>query len=256
MKKALFLLSLTAVLATACLHKHQPAPQERRAEPISTQKNAPGDSTRYGLACDGCTDSILVFLPYSGGDPDTFDIIDAHQHHRIYGHPHIGDELAVIVNPEDTAEALKVFNMEELRGSWCYMVMPTFRNIENMPNRMRRRMLANIPDSLRRQWLKPREYMLRLKRDHSAMHYGAWTGQRTSDDMTPVEYPSVRHYTEWRLFNGRLILKADTISGFTKEGDLPVSDTVDIELLRADSLVLRFPDATQSYYRKREAPGN
>ena len=28
-----------------------------------------GDSTLYGLACDGCTDSVVVFLPYEGGDP-------------------------------------------------------------------------------------------------------------------------------------------------------------------------------------------
>ena len=74
--------------------------------------------------------------------------------------------------------------------------------------------------------------------------------QTTTDDMTPVEFPAVRRYTEWHLYNGRLILKADTISGFTKEGEQPVTDTVSIRLLLEDSLILQFPDHEQSYYRK------
>ena len=35
----------------------------------------PGDSTFYGLACDGCTDSVLVVLPADDSDPVL-------QHHR------------------------------------------------------------------------------------------------------------------------------------------------------------------------------
>ena len=67
--------------------------------------------------------------------------------------------------------------------------------------------------------------------------------------MSPVEYPSIKRYTDWHFFNGQLILKADTIAGFSKEGDVPEIDTVQIRLLTADSLILEFPDHTQSYYR-------
>ena len=249
MKKPFFLFILTAIVLFACTSKqHQELASASDA--ISLYKNQSGDAARYGLACDGCTDSVLVFLPYAGGDPDTFDIIDAFQQHRIFGMPHIGDELAVILNPEDSAEALMVFNMEVLKGTWCYMVTPTLRNIENMPQRMRRRMLERIPDSIKQQLLVPREYSLRLKRDNTVQARGGQYRQTTTDDMSPVEFPSVKRYTEWSLYNGKLLLKADTIAGFSQEGDKPETDTVVIELLMQDSLVLRFQDHTQSYYRK------
>ena len=249
MKKALFPLAMAVLLTVSC-HNQQPAQENNSDNTPMLRRQLPGDSARYGLACDGTTDSILVFLPYSADRLDTFDIIEAHQQHRIYGRPHIGDEVAVIVNPEDTVEALMVINVESLRGTWCYMVSPTIRNVENMPKRMQQRMLEKTPDSLRKQWFTPREYSLRLKTDQTAIAYGGMQRQTTTDDMTPVEFPAVRRYTEWHLYNGRLILKADTISGFTKEGEQPVTDTVSIRLLFKDSLVLQFPDHEQSYYRK------
>jgi hypothetical protein len=248
MKRILLFAALAGLLAACGQQQHTPDGQATDA--IGIQQNVPGDSTHYGLACDGCTDSILVFLPYSGGDPDTFDIIDARQHHRIYGRPHIGDELAVMLNPEDSAEALMVVNMEALKGTWCYLVEPKLRNVDQMPQRMQRRMMERMPDSLRELMMKPREYTLRLKRDNTAMHYGGMRRQTTTDNMSPVEFPSVKRYTEWRMYNGRLILKADTISGFTADGDVPQTDTATIELLMRDSLVLRFKEHTQSFYRK------
>ena len=251
MKKAVILLAIGAILTIACSSKKQ-HPMHSATEAISLFKNLEGDSALYGLACDGCTDSVLVFLPYSGGDPDTFDIIDAFQQRRIYGRLHIGDEVAVILNPEDSAEAVKVFNMEELKGTWCYMVSPTMRHIDNMPRRMQRRMMERIPDSIKEQMLVPREYSLRLKRDNTVQVRVGQYRQTTTDDMSPVEYPKAKRYTEWHLYNGHLILKADTIAGFSQEGDKPETDTVTIELLFNDSLVLRFPDHTQSYYRKIE----
>ena len=74
MKKALLFLPIAAFM-TACGSK-QPKEDKVPNDAISMYKSIPGDSALYGLACDGCTDSILVFLPYSGGDPDTFDIIN------------------------------------------------------------------------------------------------------------------------------------------------------------------------------------
>jgi hypothetical protein len=70
--------------------------------------------------------------------------------------------------------------------------------------------------------------------------------------MSPVVYPPIKRYTDWHLYNGRIVLKADTISGFSKEGDKPSIDTADIEMLTMDTLILRFNDHTQHYYRKTE----
>ena len=246
MKKLIQYLPLAAILLYAC-GGQQPAPAEGTS-PVAYETQ-PGDSTRYGLACDGTTDSILVFLPYPADHLDTFDIITARQERRIMGRPHIGDELAVIVNPENSQEAIMVINMETLRGTWCYLVTPTLRNTAQMTERMKRQMMAKIPDSLKQRWLTPREYTLQMKSDFSAIAYGG-SRQTTTDNMSPAQFPKVKHYTEWRIYNGRLILKADTITGFSKKGDVPTIDTADIQLLRKDSLVLRFKDHEQAYYRK------
>ena len=250
MKKLILLAFVGALLTVACGTKQQQTDSDIADDAISLQKNQPGDSALYGLACDGCTDSVLVFLPYSGGDPDTFDIISAFQQHRIYGRPHIGDELAVIVNPEDREEAYSVVNMELLKGEWCYQVLPQLRTPESMHKRMQRRMIERMPDSLRQLMMTPREYSLRLKRDYTVSARGGVRRRTTTDDMSPVEYPTIKRYTDWHFFNGLLILKADTIAGISQEGALPETDTVKIQLLTEDSLILEFPDYTQSYYRK------
>lgn len=258
MKKTLFSLAIIALTAIACGHQHQlkDAGEVAKYEAISLQENLPGDSALYGLVCDGCTDSVLVFLPYSGGGLDTFDIIVAHQEHHIYGQLHIGDEVAVIANPEDPDEALTVINTEVLKGTWCYKVTPKLRSTNDLPKRMQRRMMERIPDSVKQMMLTPREYSLRLKRDNTVMVHGGTYRMTTTDDMSPVEYPKVKRYTDWHLFNGRLVLKADTISGFSKEGAKPSIDTVDIEMLTNDTLILRFSDHVQHYYRQVETEGN
>ena len=245
MKKRFLLITIVtaaAVILTACGHKQAP-PRDDAALSISLQKTIPGDSTRYGLACDGCTDSILLFLPYTGGDPDTFDIIEAQKHHRIYGRPHIGDELAIVVNPEKTDEALMVININMLQGQWCYKVTPTLR--ASLSGQAR----PPLPDSIRRRIMAPREYGIRLKRDYTAFSIGNLR-PGNADAMSPVSYPDAKHYTSWRIHNGRIILKADTIPGLSQEM-VPESDTATIVLLRRDSLVLRFADHEQSYYRKK-----
>jgi hypothetical protein len=184
------------LLTIACGSNQQPTVTDVADDAISLKKNLPGDSALYGLACYGCTDSVLVFLPYSGGDPDTFDIINAFLQHRIYGRPRIGDELAVTVNPEDRDEALSVVNMEMLKGEWCYQVLPQLRTLESMHKRMQRRMIERMPDSLRQLMMTPREYSLRLKRDYTASARGGMRRRTTTDDMSPVEYPSIKRYTD------------------------------------------------------------
>ena len=249
MRKTTIIMTLAVVLAAACgsHERHVPADDET----IGQHKSLPGDSMLYGLACDGCSDSVLVLLPYGAENLDTFDIIDAFQQHRIYGMPHVGDEIAVIVNPQDSEEVLTVVNLETLKGTWCYMVTPTLRHANDMPERMRRRMTTGMHDSVRRQLFAPREYVLRLKRDYTAMASGGGHGT-SANNMSPVAFPPVRHYTEWHLYNGRLVLKADTIKGLTTEGAEPVVDTAEICLLMRDSLVLRFADGERCYYRQRQ----
>jgi len=223
-----------------------------QGERISAQKVLEGDSTRYGLACEGCTDSVLIFLPHTANRLDTFDIIKARQQHRIFGRPRIGDEVAITLNPQDTTEVITLINLDEIRDQWCYQVTPRLKKRNDMTTKMQLRLLEKVPDSIKQQWMQPREYKLHLRNDHTAMVYGNVIRHSSSDDMKPVEYPRIRHYTEWYLHNGKLILKADTLSGFSTPEDKPITDTVTIKLLRKDSMVLQFPDHEQSYYRKRK----
>ena len=235
MKKALFLLFACSLLA-ACGKKSQPQPHEQS---ISTFRNLPGDSAVYGLACDGSTDSILILLPLSGTDPDTFDIINAFQEHRLMGRPHIGDHLAVIVGNDSTREVLTTINMSTLTGQWNYMVTPTLRH---RPDASR-----PLPDSIRQRLLAPREYTLRLRNGGTAFAFGSY--QHKSNSMSPVDYPTLKHYTHWHLYNGRLVLATDSARNETP-------DTAAIVLLRRDSLVLRFSDHEQAYYRHKQQTTN
>lgn len=243
MKKSLFF-AIIAVVMTAC-GSNQPKMDIVPNDAISMYRSIPGDSALYGLACDGCTDSILVFLPYSGGDPDTFDIISCRQQRRLYGRPHIGDALAVMVNPENRHEASCVINISTLVGQWCFMAEPTLHTIDGRT--------PPIPDSIRKKILIPVEYSMKLKADNTASMRGNRNNMgKNGNAQSLAVYPEFHRYTDWYPFNGRLILHADTIAGFAQEGDKPVTDTVDIVLLMRDSLILRIGDKEQSYYRKKD----
>ena len=240
MKKTVLFIAL-ATLIMACGNKNG-HDGNKASNAISIHKNMPGDSALYGLACDGCTDSLLVFLPYSGGDPDTFDIINARLNHRVFGRLRIGDAASVIVNPENPDEALSVTNISLLASQWCYMVEPTLRTQDsNMPP---------LPDSIKRKLLAPMEYSIKLKADNAVTTVSYL--QRNGNRRSLAVYPEIHRYTEWRLFNGRLILHADTIAGLSKKDDKPVTDTAEIVMLMRDSLILRFGGKEQSFYRKKE----
>ena len=60
-----------------------------------------GDETVYGLACEGCNDSVVVLLPNDGSDPVRYDIIDAHRNHKVQGDIKIGDWIGVVLNKDD-----------------------------------------------------------------------------------------------------------------------------------------------------------
>ena len=101
----------------------------------------PGDSTVYGLACDGCTDTILVLLRDINGDPDTFDILEASRNQQVFGHPRIGDQMAVVLAPRQhpaRTVATMVIDIDKIQGSWCYMVTPTLRKRADLTRRWSR----------------------------------------------------------------------------------------------------------------------
>lgn len=236
MRKTIFFAIATALLVAACGQRHEAKSNDTT---ISIQKNMPGDSAYYGLAADGSTDSLLVFLPYSGENLDTFDILQARQEHRLMGWLRTGDDVTVVAVNDTTDSTLAVkkiarlvVNISQLQGTWCYKVTPQWR----------REPPQGLPDSIRQRLMAPREYSIDLRTDGSVRPHGA--GQRQEGDrMSPVKYPPLPRHRSWHLFNGRLVLAHDT-TATTK------SDTAEIIQLRRDTLVLRFKDHEQQYYRK------
>ena len=246
MKNTLFISVFTATIITAITAcggnsgkaKSDEIPTDSMA--YSIVKKAKGDSTLYGLACDGCTDSVVVFLPYEGGDPVTYEIIDALRMGKVFGRPKIGDRLALMINPADKDEATLVINLDDLQGSWCNTFMPKFRDLDKMPQRLQRRIMTDMPDSVRQKLLVPKEFGFEIKGSNTVSPIGLRQMAQTTDEMSPVEYPKQKRYSEGRIYNGHLLLE-------TKKHGI---DTADIVLLRPDTLVLRFKDKEQGYYRK------
>lgn len=228
------------------------APVKRPAETdmIAGQQNLPGDSTVYGLACDGCTDTVIVLLPYSGADPDTFHILEAVRGHQLFGHPQIGDRLALLRNRQDTCVADIVIDIDQLTGQWCYEVTPRLRRWAGM-SQTEQQAPPPLPDSILSRLLQPRELGFQLNGDFTARPVGTVPRAKSSDERSPVEYPRQKLYHEWRIANGRLLLSETTLDSL---GNIVVTgcDTARLVMLRRDSLVLRINDTEQGYYRKKD----
>lgn len=206
------------------------------------------DSMLYGLSCDGTNDSVIVFLPFENGvDPITYNIETAKRMGRIIGQPQIGDWVGVKINPEDSTEATMVVDLDQLKGTWTYEVRPTWKDATKMSRRALRRKLNEIPDSLKEAYLVPREYGFTLKRSSVASPVGYVMQNSSLEDDSPVEYPTVKHYTGWKCRNGRLILTSltDRMRGVKatdgeKQPQKPaeIHDTLDFIFMTNDSLVL------------------
>jgi len=247
MKQTLFLMILVALLTTACSSGTTPSAQEITA--YNEEQPLPGDSTVYGLACEGCTDSILVFLPFSGGDPDTIDILNARVQRRVFGRPEIGDFVAVVLSANSKSEADVVINIDRLKGEWCYQVQPRLRPRAGASADSIVQLPPDFPDSLRKKWFQPREYGIEIRRDYTARPIGV---QRNNADRQngPVEYPQVKRYREWHIYNGHLLLcesRRDTLGN----QQVTNTDTADIVFMRRDTLLLRFATHEQGYYRRK-----
>ena len=80
MKINTLFLTIAALMLVACGTKQESPKSE---EILTTEVT--DDQTIYGLACDGCNDTVVVFLrlPYNGSDPDTLYILDAVKQRHI-----------------------------------------------------------------------------------------------------------------------------------------------------------------------------
>lgn len=212
-----------------------------------------GDKTVYGLACDGCTDSVVVLLPEDGSDPVNYNIIAAKRAGRVLGKLQIGDRIGVVLNERDSTVADIVVDIDRLQGIWCYIVMPKMRDYETMSSAMQTRMMNNMSDSLKKTFLIPREYGFYLKRDWVAQSVGYVDDNNSLADESPVVYPPLGYFTAWHLWNGKFVMTSGTPK-MTESGEWKVEklqyDTCSIDYLDADSLVLSDADGSRSYYRK------
>lgn len=246
MKRTLFPLLAATLLTMACGSNENN--RDKKQTVNDEGQVLPGDTSIYGLACEGCTDSLLILLPLNGGDPDTFNIFNAQLNHRIFGRPDIGDMMAVICDSQAAHTAARVINLDKLQGEWRYQVTPRLRR-RQVDSAMAQQPV-NLPDSFVRRWLQPKEYGYDIRRDYVVHPVGGVSP--TEAQQGPVEYPTLKRYREWHVLNGRFIL-SETRRDTTRQSVTVSIDTVDIVRLRRDTLTLRFADHEQSFYRKKEA---
>jgi hypothetical protein len=215
-----------------------------------------GDSMIYGLICDGTTDSVIVLWPFSG-DPVTYDCIDAHDNHRIFGKPTIGDWVGIMRDSTDTTVVAMAIDLDQLKGTWTYPVIPVMKDLQRMSPRMQKRMMADMPDSIRNTYLVPREYGFTLKRAHQAQSVGFVYSNSTLESDSPVEYPPVKRYRQWHMLNGRLILVSaeavKTSEAETQAKQVVVLDTLDFVYMDIDSLIMTQNGKRIGFHRKENA---
>ncbi|WP_254555025.1 hypothetical protein, partial [Salmonella enterica] len=84
----------------------------------------------------------------------------------------IGDRLALMINPADKDEATLVINLDDLQGSWCNTFMPKFRDLDKMPPRLQRRIMTDMPDSVRQKLLVPKEFGFEIKGSNTVSPIG------------------------------------------------------------------------------------
>ena len=249
MKRTFFVLFSIVLLFAACGHSGNSNEEDQTAgdslsqDPITQQLE--GDSTIYGLACEGSNDSLIVVMRTINSDPDTIDILNARINRRVFGRPDIGDQVAISMNANGE-EADIVINIDRLKGEWCYQVMPTLRRLAGEKGAMQ--LPPDFPDSLRKKWFQPREYGFELRRDNTVRPIGI---QRNEAERQPgpVEYPTLKRYRQWHVYNGHILLR-ETRRDTLGHQQVISTDTADIVFLRRDTLQLRFTDHEQGYYRR------
>ncbi len=254
MKIKSFIIIGTTALTMASCHRGPKPPKQKTVLPISLSTPVKGDKAVYGLACMGCTDTTVVILPNDGGDPVKYNILDAHRNHQVFGNIEIGDWICVLpcTGKNDSNGADLVIDLDKLKATWTYLVMPHLRDVSHLSKRQQARILANMPDSIVETYMVPREYGFTLRRMSEARSVGYVMQNSSVEDDSPVEYPPVPQYTEWHAYNGKLLLVKGKreINGVVFNKKTTV-DTLSLVYFDNDSLVLRDSRGNiQSYQRK------
>ena len=255
MRKILAFIGIICLLLFSCSKKEQGKEHHALGFP-DVKVDIKGDSMVYGLVCDGTTDSVIVLWPFSG-DPVIYDCIDAHENNRIIGKPSIGDWVGIIRDSIDTMVVAMAIDLDQLKGTWTYPVIPVMKDLQHMSPRMQKRMMANMPDSIKNTFMIPREYGFTLKRAHQAQAVGYVRSASTLQSDSPVEYPKVKRYVQWHMLNGRLILvSADRKPTKDSDIDAPVEvkmDTLDFVYMDNDSLIMTQNGVRYGFHRKESA---
>ena len=255
MRKILAFIGIVCLLFFSCSKKKQ-GKEQMISGFQDIEVDIKGDSMIYGLICDGTTDSVIVLWPFSG-DPVTYDCIDAHDNHRIFGKPTIGDWVGIMRDSTDTTVVTMAIDLDQLKGTWTYPVIPVMKDLQHMSPRMQKRMMADMPDSIRNTYLVPREYGFTLKRAHQAQSVGFVYSNSTLESDSPVEYPPVKRYRQWHMLNGRLILVSaeavKTSEAETQAKQVVVLDTLDFVYMDIDSLIMTQNGKRIGFHRKENA---
>ena len=253
--KAIFAAWGLVALMAACVQKEseKPLPEPTSEGKLNREQLLEGDSTIYGLACEGCNDSVVILLPGDGSDPVTYNIIDAHRHNRVMGRLKVGDWIGLMRNPTDSTVADFVLNLDELKGTWCYVVMPKWRDATNMTPQAQAILEESMPDSVKKEFFVPREYGFSLKRQWMAQSVG-YVRKSPLEDQSPVVYPRLLYFTEWHILNCRLVMTSREYQKKDDSEEMELAgyrnDTCDVVFLSGDSLVLASDGESRGYYRR------
>lgn len=255
--KTYVILALVAIAMVGCHGPKRPPRINNDKLAISLSKPAKGDHAIYGLACMGCSDTAVVLLPNGGGDPVRYNILDAFRQHQVFGDIEIGDWICVIPckDKDDKNGADMVIDLDKLKATWTYPVMPHLRDVSHLSKRLQARILANMPDSIMETYMVPRQYGFTLKRMSEAQSVGYVAMSSDVEDDSPVEYPPVPQYTEWHAWNGKLILVKGrmAIAGVVFNAKTTY-DTLSFVYMKGDSLALRDSRGNVvGYHRSKDA---
>lgn len=247
----------TFIVTSIVSCKPQAADTSNINDPFAGDYRMAGDSTVYGLACKGSSDDAILLLPADGSDPVRYDIVSATRRKKVLGSVNTGDRIALVPNKKHANVADMVINLDELRGVWCYMVMPRMRQDGHEQEQARGRAKDSKADSLSLSLLVPLEYGFWLKSQGEAASVGYIRELNALADGNPVTYPSLDYFVKWQIWNGKFVMasgrpkydKDNTVEGYT---DIKY-DTCSIDFLSHDSLALTDHNGTRGYYRKKDA---
>ncbi len=247
----------TFIVTSIVSCKPQAADTSNINDPFAGDYRMAGDSTVYGLACKGSSDDAILLLPADGSDPVRYDIVSATRKNKVLGSVNTGDRIALVPNKKRANVADMVINLDELRGVWCYMVMPRMRQDGHEQEQARGRAKDSMADSLSLSLLVPLEYGFWLKSQGEAASVGYIRELNTLVDESPVTYPSLDYFIKWQIWNGKFVMasgrpkydKDNTVDGYT---DIKY-DTCSIDFLSHDSLALTDRNGTRGYHRKKDA---